>query len=258
MLLTGDSIKRLKMKRRREWLALLSVTVLLFSSSEAQRRGRNSNQSAKTARSSRTYEAYVGQYLLPGYGQRRGDVITITKIGNRLTAERYQRGWNAFELFPQSGNEFRHKFNDVEAVSITFIKDVNGHVPQIKLTYEYASIDGYPARNEVVIVNRVSSLIPYTPGSQRLSEYVGQYKNNEFPTRPPTNIILEGGVLFYVGGPKRIDGTSRKRGLFPDSEDRFLLKHHHARLTFMRDQRGKITHLGVVELPGEKYILHRL
>ncbi|HUQ30995.1 MAG TPA: DUF3471 domain-containing protein [Pyrinomonadaceae bacterium] len=237
------------MKGRREWLALLSMTVLLFSNIEAQQRKRSSNPPAKTARSSTAYDAYVGQYLLPGRGQPEGNVITITKIGNRLTAE---QGLNVFELVPQSGNKFIHKFNDREALSFTFIKDANGHVPRIKITSESAGGDGYPARNEE-IVNRISSLAPYTPGSQQLSEYIGQYKNNEFPTREPTDIILEGGVLFSVSGP-----GFRKQGLFPDSKDRFLLKRHHAILTFMRDQRGKITHIEVVEPPSEKYILHRL
>jgi hypothetical protein len=248
------------MKRKREWLALLSVTVMLFSSIEAQQRNRNSNRSASAARSSTTYDVYVGQYLLrrEGESSRNAVIITITKVGNRLIAEHHEfgRSLKDFELFPLSGDTFMHKFKDEGTLSITFLKDVNGRVPQIKLTYQKERKDR-PVSNQVVIVNRISSLIPYTPSSQQLSEYVGQYKIKKFPTRPPYNIILEGGVLFIEGGRKTTNGVVPKVGLFPDSKDRFLLKHSHAIFTFVRDERGKITHIEIVE-PHERYVYHRL
>lgn len=238
-----------QMKRKRAWLTLLLLTVLLVSSSEAQQRKRNSNQSAKTARSSRIYDAYVGQYLLSD-GSPRGEVITITKSGNRLIAECYFKTENAFELLPESEDKFVHKLTDDYKLSFAFIKDVNGRVPQLIFT------KGYPDRRIAETANRISSLIPYTPSSKKLSEYVGQYQVRS--GGPINEYIVEDGVLYVFDRGMARNGVVEKQGLFPDSKDRFLLTARHVIFTFMRDERGKVTAVEVVKSPTSKFVAYRL
>jgi hypothetical protein len=237
------------MERRHGWLALLWITVLLFSSSEAQQRRRNSNQPAKTAGSSTAYDAYVGQYLLPG-GEPRGDVITITKSGNRLIAECYFKTENAFELLPEAEDKFVHKLTDDYKLSFTFVKDANGRVPQLIFT------KGYPDRRIAETANRISSLIPYTPSPPKLSEYVGKYQVRS--GGPINEYIVEDGVLYVFDRGMARNGVVEKLGLFPDSEDRFLMKIKHTTITFLRDERGKVTQVEVVKSPTSKFVAYRL
>ncbi len=64
--------------------------------------------------------------------------------------------------------------------------------------------------------------------------YVGRY---EFVTRATVSIYKEGDRLFFSGG---LGGKSE---LIPKSENEFINKNQPMRFTFVKDEKGRLTHL---------------
>jgi hypothetical protein len=253
-------MRRLEVKKISKCIVLLTVSLILFPSVNAQQRGSRLNTPQKSAKGEKSYEAYVGQYLMRSIGPERTRIITITKVGDKLIVERdahRKAHWNKFELFPVSSEKFIHRFdsdsdNEPWAVSITFVKDASGRIPQIIYAEESGSNN-----TQKETADRISSLKPYLPTSQKLLEYTGRYKAEGKDGREViVNITHEGGVLFFDTGRLR-NGVVEKTGLFPDQEDRFLLKGVRTIISFMRDSEGRITHL-ISEGENGKAIARRL
>jgi len=232
------------MKRTVRCLALLTVTLLLFPSASARKIPRDLNQSTNSAEAATSSDAYVGQYFTEG-GSSPGVITTITKVGDKLFAERNSESGELtkFELFPQSRGVYILKSGNNVRLSITFVGDINRRVPQFIIANEDDPKVGK------VVANRISSPSPYTPSPQKLSEYVGPYKMEGMNLI--TKFIIKDGELFVV----QVYG--REVSFFPDSEDRFLSKEGRGTITFMRDDKGGITHLISETEGGRKNIARK-
>ena len=157
-------------------------------------------------------EIYTGRYDLVGQA-----VITVTTEGGKLYAQ--LSGQPRFEIFPRSENEFFWKIVDAR---IKFIADKNGIMSEAILFQNGQELKAKRLPEEKII--QVDPVI--------LDKYVGKYRLND-------NIVVtvtkENNKLFAQ--PTNQD----KVEMLALSETNFIVMEINAKITFLKDQNGKVT-----------------
>jgi hypothetical protein len=160
----------------------------------------------------KAFEALVGRY------DYRSVVNTVTREGSHLFSQ--VTGQSKFEIFPRSETEFFWMIVDAQ---VTFVKDDTGKVVKAIHHQNQASIDA--PRMEDIVVAKVN------PASYNALE--GKY---DFGQGQTLTVTGEGDQLFaqLMGGPKL--------EILPKSELEFFWKEINARMTFVKDEKGKVTY----------------
>jgi uncharacterized pyridoxamine 5'-phosphate oxidase family protein len=157
-------------------------------------------------------EAFVGRY---DYGAA---ILTVTREGKQLFAQ--LTGQPRFEIFPKSETEFFWKVVDAR---VTFVKNEKGEVIKA-IHYQGGNvIDAMKLKEEAVV-----SLDP-----KLLDRYVGKYDYGQ--RKKILTVTREENHLFaqLTGQPKF--------EIYPKSETEFFWKVVAAYITFVTDERGKVT-----------------
>jgi len=158
-----------------------------------------------------TLQLYTGRY---DFGN--GAVMMITTSDNKLFAQ--LSGQAKFEIFPSSQEEFFWKVVDAR---IKFIKNENGEVGNASFTQNGNNINVTKLKEEVIV--------PINPAL--LDGYTGRFK---YAGDMVVTITKENNKLFA-----QATGQG-KMELFPVSETEFVLKEINARVTFLKDESGKV------------------
>jgi len=161
--------------------------------------------------SAQTLEAYVARY---DYG---GAVLTVTRDGDRLFAQ--LTGQPKREIFPSSETNFFWKVVEAE---VTFVKDANGKVT--KAIHRQGGQTLHAPRLEDIQEVKLS------PAA--LDAVVGKYDYGQ--GKSILTVTREGERLFaQLTGQPRVE-------IFAKSETNFFWKVANARVTFVKDERGKV------------------
>jgi CubicO group peptidase (beta-lactamase class C family) len=154
---------------------------------------------------------FTGRYDLLGSA-----VIIITEENNKLYAQ--LTGQPKFEIFPSSENEFFWKVVDAK---IKFIKDEKGEISQAILYQNGQELKAKRLPEEKIV--QINPAI--------LDNYIGKYKLND-------NIIVtvskENNKLFAQ------PTNQAKVELLPLSETDFVIKEINAKVSFVKDESGKV------------------
>ncbi len=185
-----------------------------------------SAQTTNVAVPAKILDSYVGQYeLTPGF------MLTIRKEGERLTAQ--ATGQPRLRLAARSHVDF-----DVSGVnaSLTFETNQGGKVDHLVL-HQNGDHDARRISNTVP-KDRVSAKVP----PKVYDAYVGQYE------LAPGNVM----TIRRDGDKLRAQLTGQPNfEVFPESETSFFYKVVDAQITFVRDEKGKVTQL-VLHQNGNK------
>jgi CubicO group peptidase (beta-lactamase class C family) len=161
--------------------------------------------------SPQTLEAYVGRY---DYG---GAVLTVTRDGDRLFAQ--LTGQSKHEIFPSSETNFFWKVVEAE---VTFVKDDKGKVT--KAIHRQSGQTLHAPKLEDVQEVKLS------PAA--LDAVVGKYDYGQ--GKSILTVTREGERLFaQLTGQPRVE-------IFAKSETEFFWKVVNARVTFVKDDKGKV------------------
>lgn len=158
-------------------------------------------------------ELYVGRYDLTSVA-----IITITTEGNKLYSQ--LSGQAKYEIFPKAGSADEFFWKVVDA-RIKFFKDDNGVMTHATLFQNGQELNAKKLKEDTVVNINPAILDIYT------GKY--QYKPNIVLT-----ISKENNKLF--GQPT---GQS-KLELEPTSEADFIIKEINAKLSFVKDENGKV------------------
>jgi hypothetical protein len=160
----------------------------------------------------KAFEALVGRY------DYRSAVNTVTREGSHLFSQ--VSGQSKFEIFPRSDTEFFWMIVDAQ---VTFVKDDTGKV--VKAIHHQNENTFDAPRMEDIAVAKVN------PAGYNALE--GKYDFGQGRTMTVTG---EGDRLFarLMGGPKM--------EILPKSELEFFWKDLNARMTFVKDEKGNVTH----------------
>jgi hypothetical protein len=143
-------------------------------------------------------------------------------------------GGQKFEIFPKSETEFLYP-GGIE--QITFVRENSGKV--LKAIYRRGDLTIDAARMEDVVAARVD------PASY--DALVGKYA---YPAGQTNTVTREGNHLFAQMSDQP------KMEILPISETEFFWKDVNAQVTFVKDQRGKVTkaihHQGGATLEAQK------
>jgi tRNA A-37 threonylcarbamoyl transferase component Bud32 len=153
------------------------------------------------------YDALLGKY---GLGQ--GQVMTVTRKEGRLYAQ--MTGGPVMQIFPKSGLRFFWK--DVNA-QVTFVKDTNG-------TVNRAVFFQSGHRSEAT---RIADVSP-----SGYDAFLGQYDYG--PSGTMTVTRKENQLFAQITGQPALE-------ILPASETEFFWKDVDARVTFVKNQAGKVT-----------------
>ena len=184
----------------------LYVQALMREAQELIETGPNNETVAKA------FEALVGRY------DYRSAVNTVTREGSHLFSQ--VTGQAKFEIIPRSDTEFFWMIVDAQ---VTFVKDDTGKVVKAIHRQNESNIDA--PRMEDIVVAKVN------PASYNALE--GNY---DFGQGRTLTVTGEGDRLFarLMGGPKM--------EILPKSELEFFWKEINARMTFVKDEKGKVTY----------------
>jgi CubicO group peptidase (beta-lactamase class C family) len=173
-------------------------------------------------------QAFVGRY---DYGQA---ILTVTREGAQLFAQ--LGGQPRFEIFPRSADEFFWKVVDAQ---VTFVRDATGRVVKAHHHQGPASFDAPRLEDEGEI-----HLAPAT-----LDAYVGRYDYGQ--GQVVLTVTREGSQLFaQLTGQPRFE-------IFPRSPTEFFWKVVNARITFVKDETGRVVK-GIHEQGGRKMDVPRI
>jgi CubicO group peptidase (beta-lactamase class C family)/uncharacterized pyridoxamine 5'-phosphate oxidase family protein len=155
-------------------------------------------------------QRYTGRYELPNIG-----VLTISTDNDKLFAKMNQQP--KIEIFPMAEDEF---FLKVVEARVKFIKDEKGEINQLIVTQNGQEIKGKKLKEEVII-----QLKP-----EILDNYVGKYKlENTIVT-----VTRENNRLFAEApGQPKVE-------MLPVSETDFVVKEINAKVSFVKDENGKV------------------
>jgi hypothetical protein len=163
-----------------------------------------------------TVPAEVLQHYTGRYDFMNSAVMLITLEDNKLFAQ--LSGQPKFEIFPSSQNEFFWKVVDAK---IKFIQDENGVVSHAEFKQNGHELNVKKLKED--------SFITIDPGL--LEPYTGKYK---FSDNMVITITKEKDKLFaQATGQNKLE-------MFPVSNTEFVLKEVNARLTFIKDENGKV------------------
>jgi CubicO group peptidase (beta-lactamase class C family) len=156
---------------------------------------------------------YVGKY---DYGQA---ILTVRLAEDQLYAQ--LSGQAEFPIYPSAPNKFFWKVVDAQ---IEFVRDENGRVTHALHTQSGTTIT----------VPRIEESQVFAVPVEVLQTYVGDY---QLAPNFILTITLEGGqLLSQATGQGKVE-------IYPKSETEFFLKVVVASITFVKDDRGKVTGL---------------
>src|SRR6185369_14635614 len=173
--------------------------------------------------SPKAFDAVAGRY---DYGMA---ILTVTKEGDRVFAQ--LTGQPKFEIFPKSETEFFWKAVEAE---VSFVKNDKGEVT--KAIHRQGGQTINAPKLEDVRIAKVDAKI--YDGYAGKYDY-GQGKSIMTVTREDEHLFAQ-----LTGQPKF--------EIFPKSETEFFWKVVNARVTFVKDQSGKVTK-AVHEQGGQKF-----
>ncbi len=158
-----------------------------------------------------TLQLYTGRY---DFGN--GAVMMITASDNKLFAQ--LSGQGKFEIFPATQEEFFWKVVDAR---IKFIKNEKGEVGHASFTQNGNNINVPKLKEEVIV--------PINPAL--LDGYTGRFK---YVGDMVVTITKENNKLFaQATGQGKLE-------MFPVSDTEFVLREINARITFVKDDSGKV------------------
>ena len=163
------------------------------------------------------YDSYVGKYEF-----LNGAYIDIIKKDNKLFAQ--VTGQNNFEIFPQSNNIYFAKVIDA---SIEFKTNDKGEVTE--LIFEQLGMEFICKR-----VEDVEEQVEVTVDPKIYDEYVGEYE------------LIPGVIITITNEDNHIYAQLTGQDafeIFSTSESEFFYKVVDAKITFERDDNGKVTNL---------------
>lgn len=163
------------------------------------------------------YDSYMGKYEFLS-----GTYMDIFKIKDKLYAQ--VTGQSAFEIFPQTNNKFFAKIVDAR---IEFINNDKGEVTE--LIFEQLGMRIICKR-----VENVKEQVEVKVDPIIYDEYVGEYEL----TSDITIIITKEDNRIYA----QVTGQD-KYEIFPVSESEYFYKVVDAKITFEKDETGKVTNL---------------
>ena len=156
-------------------------------------------------------QRFAGRYELANIG-----VLTITTENDKIYAQ--LGGQQKLEIFAMAEDEF---FLKAVEVKIKFIKDEKGAINQLIVTQNGQEMKGKKLKEELII-----QLKP-----EILANYTGKYKLNEnimvIVTRENNRLFAE-----PTGQPKV--------EMLPVSETDFVIKEINAKVSFVKDENGKV------------------
>lgn len=155
-------------------------------------------------------QMYTGRYELSGIG-----VMTITTGDNKLHAQ--LSGQQKLEIFPLSEDEFFWKVVDAR---IKFVKNEKGEISQAVLFQSGQEMEAKKLKEQNIIEIK----------SELLDAYTGKYKFNNIVV----TISKENNKLFAQ------PTNQPKLEMAPVSETDFIIKEINAKLSFVKDQSGKV------------------
>ena len=156
-------------------------------------------------------QIYTGRYDLSGLA-----IIIITTEDNKLYSQ--ITGQPKFEIFPLSKDEFFWKVVDAR---IKFIKDEKGEMNQAILFQNGQELKAKKLKEEPII--EINPAI--------LDNYTGKFK---FKENVSLTISKENNKLFaQAAGDSKLE-------LAPLSETDFIIKEINAKLSFVKDEKGKV------------------
>ncbi len=158
-------------------------------------------------------DAYVGRYDLSGFA-----VVTISKEDNRLYSE--LSGQAKYEIFPKAGSEDEF-FWKIVVARIKFFKNEKGDVTHATLFQNGQEINAKKLPEETVV--NIDPAI--------LDNYTGKYQY-----KPDNVLTVSKGNNKLFAQPQ---GES-KLELEPTSETDFVIKKINAKLSFVKDENGKV------------------
>jgi CubicO group peptidase (beta-lactamase class C family) len=158
-----------------------------------------------------TLQLYTGRY---DFGN--GAVMMITTSDNKLFAQ--LTGQARFEIFPSSQEEFFWKVVDAR---IKFIKNERGEIGHASFTQNGNNMNVAKLKEEVIV--------PINPAL--LDGYTGRFK---YVGDMVVTITKENNKLFaQATGQGKLE-------MFPVSDTEFVLQEINARITFLKDDSGKV------------------
>ena len=157
-------------------------------------------------------QVFTGRYDLLGQA-----VITVTTENNKLYAQ--LSGQPKFEIFPRSENEFFWKVVDAR---IKFIKDEKGVINEAILFQNGQELKAKRLPEEKIV--QIDPAI--------LDSYIGKYRLNE---NLVVTVTKENNKLFAQ------PTNQNKVEMLPLSETDFIVMEINAKITFLKDQSGKVT-----------------
>jgi hypothetical protein len=162
--------------------------------------------------SPQTLEAYIGRY---DYG---GAIATFTRNGSRLFAQ--LAGQPRYEIFPKSETEFFWKVVEAE---VAFVKDDQGKVTK--------AIHRQSGRT--IHAPRLPDVQEVKLSADALDAVVGKYDYGQ--GKAILTVTREGERLFaQLTGQPKVE-------IFAKSETEFFWKVANAQVTFVKDDKGKVT-----------------
>lgn len=156
-------------------------------------------------------QRYTGRYELPNIG-----VFTITSEKEKIYAQ--LSGQPKFEIFPMGEDQF---FFKVVEARLKFLKDEHGEINSVVLFQNGQELKAKKL-GEVAIANVDPSIF---------DQYVGKYKLHD---NTIVTILKENNKLFAW------PSDQSKLEMLPVSETDFVIKELNARLSFVKDETGKV------------------
>jgi len=161
------------------------------------------------------YDDYVGRY---DYGNE--GAMTVTREGGQLFAKLTGQRW--FEIFPLAKDEF---FGKVVDAQITFVRDDQG-----KISGGIHRQDGQTLNVPKIEISEFT--VDKTVDPAVYDDYVGRY---DYGNEGAMTVTTEDWRLFaQLTGQRRFE-------IFPRAKDEFFWKVVDAKITFVRDDQGKVS-----------------
>ena len=156
-------------------------------------------------------QKYTGRYELTNVG-----VLTITNEKEKIYAQ--LGGQPRFEIFPLAEDEF---FFKVVEARLKFQKDEHGGINSVTLFQN----------GQELKAKKLGEVTPVTVDPSIFDEYIGKYKLNE---NTIVTIMKENNKLYaWPSGESKLE-------MLPVSETDFIIKELNARLSFVKDENGKV------------------
>ncbi len=156
-------------------------------------------------------QQYTGRYELLNVG-----VFTITTEKDKIYAQ--LSGQPKFEIFPMAKDEF---FFKVVEARLKFMKDEQGEINSVVLFQNGQELKAKKLKEETIA----------TVDPAIFDQYTGKYKMND---NTIVTIVKENNKLFaWPSGESKLE-------MLPLSETDFIIKEINARLSFVKDENGKV------------------